>query len=249
MATLIRRERHPVWVALAAGFTVAAAGTMWLGVRARADALAEGTEAAATATRTTVSPILASWPIDGPLAGRRARILRDELELALAGHATFATVRIFALDGRVLLDAPDPAIQPAADDVAPLVGDAADDGATGTLRDGVFAGYIRVGDRIVELTSSPGRFEPPGPWRVAAQVAILLVALSLAMSAITARQPATEIEHASLYRPAIPRRPAPVALAADVLPTISVFAAGDLEIRHDGAHDHGPVPVRDALTT
>ena len=240
VATLVSRERRPIWVALAVAFAVIAAAGTWLGLRARSNALDEGTEAAARAGRTVIAPLLAADGVNGPLAGRRAHDVRDDLEHALANRAeAFGRIRVFTASGDVLLDAGHPIAT--GDDLAASIETATNAGAAGRLRDGMYLGYVAVGTpqgaRVVELTADAGRFVPTGPWRVAAPVAAVLALVCLGMATVSARAARVEVPAASRYRPAIPRRPLAVVRNDDVLPTVSVFAIGDddLEVHHDEA--------------
>jgi hypothetical protein len=240
VATLVSRERRPIWVALAIALAVIAAAGTWLGLRARNDALDEGTEAAARAGRTVIAPLLAADGVNGPLAGRRAREVRADLEHALANRAeAFGRVRVFTTSGDVLLDSGRPIAT--GDDLAESVETATNADAAGRLRDGTYLGYVAVatpqGARVVELTAHAGRFIATGPWSVAVPVAAVLALLCLAMATVSARAPRVEVPAASRYRPAIPRRPLVLLASDDVLPTVSVFAIGDddLEVRHDQA--------------
>ena len=236
VGTLVSRERRPIWVALAIGFAAVAAAGTWLGLRARGNALDEGT-VAATRAGTAIAPVLAADGVNGPLGGRRARIVRDDLEHALANRAeAFGRVRVFTTSGNVLLEGRRTAAP--AEDVAAAIADAVNRGSAGLLHDGSFLGYVIVttpqGERVVELAAHTGRFVPTGPWPVAVPIAAVLALLCLGLATVATRGSAAEIPRASRYRPAIPRRPLAVGTAADVLPTVSVFAAGaeDLEVHH-----------------
>ena len=239
--TLVRRERRPIWVALAiAAVAVAAAGT-WLAIRDRRSALDEGT-LAATRAGTAIAPILAADGVNGPLGGRRARIVRDDLEHALANRAeAFDRVRVFTTSGDILLEGR--RVVAPAEDVAAAIADAAEHGSAGMFHDGSFLGYVAVttpqGERVVELAATSGRFIPNGAWPVVAAVAAVLALPCLGLAGVATRQEA-EIPRASRYRPAIPRRPLAAGMQRDVLPTVSVFAVGhdDLVVRH---RDEAPV--------
>ena len=236
VATLVRRERRPIWVALAIGLTAVVIAGTWLWLRARGSALDEGTRAASDAG-TVVAPVLAADGVNGPLDGRRARIVRDDLERALANRAeAFGRIRVFTTSGDVLLEGRRPVASD--EDVARAIAGAANDGTAGLMRDGGFVGYVAVttpqGERVVELAARSGRFVPNGPWSVLAPTAAILALLCLGLATMATREPAAEIPRASRYRPAIPRRPLAAGPVEDVLPMVSVFAIGhdDLEVRH-----------------
>jgi hypothetical protein len=248
VATLVSRERRPIWVSLVIAFAVIAAAGTWLGLRARNDALDEGTEAAARAGRTVIAPRLAADGVNGPLAGRRAREVRADLEHALANRAeAFGRVRVFTSSGEVLLDSGRPIAT--GDDLAGSIDAAGNADAVGRIHDGSYVGYVAVetpqGARVVELTADAGRFVATGPWSVAVPLAAVLAVLCLGMASVTARAARIEVPAASRYRPAIPRRPLAVLDSDAVVPTVSVFAIGhdDLEVRHDQATE-APVASR-----
>lgn len=240
-----------MWVALAIAFAVIAAAGTWLGLRARSNALDEGTQAAARAGRTVIAPLLAADRVKGPLAGRRAHHVRDDLEHALASRAAaFGRVRVFTTSGSVLLDSSHPI--GTGDDLAASIDAAVDADAAGLLSDGTYLGYVAVatpqGARVVELTAVAGRFVPTGAWTVAVPLAAVLALLCLSMATVTAGAVRVEVPAASRYRPAIPRRPRVLVGRDDALPTVSVFAIGhdDLEVRHDQATE---TPVASSRTT
>jgi hypothetical protein len=227
-----------MWVALAIGLAVVAAAGTWFGLRARGSALDEGTTAATRAGTTVVAPILAADGVNGPLEGRRARTVRDDLEHALANRAEgFGRVRVFTVTGDVLLDGRREVASSEA--IGDAIAEAWNHGSAGLLHDGAFLGYVAIttpqGERVVELAAHDGRFVPTGLWPVVVPVAAVLALLCLGLATVAARDRAAEIPRASRYHPAIPRRPQAADARDDVLPTVSVFAVGDddLEIRHD----------------
>jgi hypothetical protein len=249
VATLVSRERRPIWVALAITFPVIAAAGTWLGLRARDTALDEGTEAAARAGRTVIAPLLAADGVNGPLAGRRAHDVRNDLEHALANRAeAFGRVRVFTTSGDILLDSGHAVVT--GEDLAASIEAAANADAAGRLSDGMYLGYVAVetpqGARVVELTAHAGRFVPAGPWTTAVPVAAALALLCLGLATVTTRAARVEVPATSRYRPAIPRRPLAVVASDDALPTVSVFAIGhdDLEVRHDQATDTPAASIR-----
>jgi hypothetical protein len=241
VATLVRRERRPLWISLAIGSAATAIAAGWLGAVARATALDEGKGAAVAAVRSVVSPILAREDLSRPTGDHHGLRLEADVAHALSGETAFDAVRVFGPDARVLLDGP--ARGRTTDEVAPFVADAAEGRTTATIADGVFAAYVplRVAGelRVIEITAEPGAFAPARSWELAVAGAGALAVGSLAMSAIAARAGTTVSNVGSLYQPAIPRRPQATAATAPAGPAGSVFAAdarSELEIRLRESH-------------
>jgi hypothetical protein len=241
VATLVRRERRPLWISLAIGSAAIAIAAGWLGAAARATALDEGKDAAVAAVRSVVSPILAREDLSRPIGDHHGLRLEADVAHALSGATAFESVRVFGPDARMLLDGP--ARGRTIDEIAPFVADAAEGRTTGTIAHGVFAAYVphRVAGelRVVEITAVPGAFAPARSWDLAVAGAGALAVGSLAMSAIAARAGATPSNGGSLYQPAMPRRPQTTAATAPAAPTGSVFAVdgrSELEIRLRESH-------------
>jgi hypothetical protein len=215
VGTLVGKERRPIWVALAIGFGVVVATSMWLGGRARSDALERGTTDASHAVQTELVPVLSANDLTTDLSPARVHQLRAGIDAGLISTGAFDEVRIYRPDGSSLVASDPGSTGPA--DAATIVTDVAAGAARSRTTGDRFEAFVPISSApgetaaVVELSRPATDIAAAGrSWSLVAIVAGALALFALAMVAVTGRAaPAARTSSkAPTYRPAIPRRAA-----------------------------------------
>ena len=237
VATLVRRERRPLWVALAFAFAAAALASFWMSGRAREQAITDTSARAQIAAQTDLAKVLVPKELATPATGERARELREDIDRTVTSLGTFDQVHLYSAQGRLLYADGETVLETRPLDALGIVAEAAKGSPQTRIVAGVLETYVPIRltpggpVAVAELTRpwGPLSASATGGWNLAIAIAGILALVSLAMTAVTAAaRPTDRRLRGSLYQPAVPRRPAiepltPAATAADG----SVFASGE----------------------
>jgi len=201
-----------MWVALAIGFGVVAAASMWLGRQARSDALERGTTAASHAVQTGLVPVLSANDLTTDLSPARVHQLRAGIDAGLISTGAFDEVRIYTPDGRDLVSSDPGSTAPS--DATTIVAAVAAGAARGRTTGDRFEAFVPISSAAGETAAVVELVRPAtdvagagGTWTLIAIVAGALALCASAMVAVTGRAAPAAPSSSSrpTYRPAIPR--------------------------------------------
>jgi hypothetical protein len=213
LGSLARRERRPLWGALALILMVVLGLSVWAASNARAEAEREASLDAELAAQTELAPLLQTRDLTNPITGPRADDLATSIDRSITQVSPIDHVRIFSSLGRILYSEDPKFTGTRPSYLRNLTFEVASGQSQSLTRDGQLLTYVPVwlnpggAVAVAELSQPLGPIsaEATASWyRIAAIAAILLLG-SIVMIVVTTRAPARSATPVQLYSPAVAR--------------------------------------------
>jgi hypothetical protein len=214
---LVRRERRPLWAALAFVFAIGAGLSLWAAAGARQEASREASTEAESAARTELVPLLQVRDLTTPVTGQRGQDLAAGIERTITSVGPISDVRIFSSLGRILFASDPKFVGTRPSYLRDTTFEVAGGHSQTLVRDGLLQTYVPIwmeagGDvAVAELSQPLGPIaaEATAGWYRIAMIAAGLMLACLAMIAVSTRAvPVAPVAPVRVYASASPR-PAP----------------------------------------